>query len=384
MGCANTHSIRTLSIASSKVVPIGLSLYSEKLGSFKVRISEAIKKKDPILFEMTLQSYNLKINDLTSSYDHKRTIFHHIAEHNFSEGMSILIEFIFQRDPNKLHLITTSADFDGNTSAMVCCKHRAIETLSVILKWELVDMNLKNYQGKTVVEVAFDYWSPCINLLTSVSLSSSKLTNKFNTSSTELIGSPRSRANISGTGKINKRETQKFSFNEKELNTAIMSVLSLVKETSVKVSYQTKLFSLLAELKEKETNFVDPEFPHDMLSITGEDTTDTFAGSPNTLKWSRPSDFLNTEVKKITVFEAFGPNDATACSLAGCELYAAICALMEFPKRLLNVFTSREINQFGCVLNKILSCWYITGDSFRRLFSMYCSRNSTIFETKIK
>ena len=280
MGCCSSHSILAF---GPQVTPIRIHVPVEKPGSFKARISEAIKKRDPILFEMTIKAFNAKIDELITSYDKKRTLFHHIAEFNFAEGMIMLIDHVYQKEINKLRQITTSLDIYGNTAAMTCCKYKALETLTVLVKWELVDINIKNNSGKTVLEVAMENWSDCISLLTSATISNLKLTNKYNTGVTDLSETKLKAS--SPTVKLIRKSSRKLTL-ERDLNiTNLTSLTSIAKQSASRFSYHSKIFSLLTDLKEKDSAFIDPEFPHDILSTTSEDSGETLALKPNNLKW---------------------------------------------------------------------------------------------------
>ena len=63
---------------------------------------------------------------------------------------------------------------------------------------------------------------------------------------------------------------------------------------------------------------------------------------------------MNFEFKKVAVFESFELNDTANCILKGCDLYSAIAAVAEFPKRLISIFTARETNPFGAYSVKFL------------------------------
>ena len=59
MGCSSSVATKPSSVPNNKVIPVSSLLPPEKAGSFRVRILEATKKRDIILFEKILQGHPL-------------------------------------------------------------------------------------------------------------------------------------------------------------------------------------------------------------------------------------------------------------------------------------------------------------------------------------
>jgi len=363
MGCAYSNINSQLPVSSPKIVPVSSLLPPEKAGSFRVRILETIKKMDPILFEKVLQQYKPKLNEFTQPLDSKKNLMHHIAESNFADGMTLTIDYVLQKDPNKLSNILNSLDAEGNTPAMTCCIYNAPETLEIIIKHELFDSNTKNCENKTALDLAFENSLPCVNLLTVATTTNTKTASKFFLASSVELLSPRPRATstsaVSGGDRRNSRKPSRFFsiYESRELTSPLTTVMSLTKETSLKLAPNTKLYSILNGLKDTDQNvFIDDEFPHNMFSILGESSLTLFGPGSKEIKWQRPTEFLNTELKKIKVFEAIDLNIVTMSELAGSDLYSALGIMTEFPQRLLNTFTIKEVNKHGAYSVKFLIC----------------------------
>ena len=308
----------------------------ERAVSFKHRILETIKRKDAIFFEKILQQYQMKVPELNLGSEHKRTIFHAIAEYNFTDGMILIIEYINQRDPTRAYQTLNTQDLEGNTPAMICCLFKAPETLEILLSYDLVNLYTKNYGGKTALEIALDNCSPCATLLSSAGTSPSKGALKQLTNTADIM-TPRNPANNSILGKSMKKDLKLLLSDTKDTNVPLVTVTCLTKESSDNLSKNTKLSSIFTELKEN-THFIDQEFPHDIFSIIGQDSTGTFLVDPGTIKWLRTSEVARPDLRKNLIFETLELNDILKSNLAICDLYSALAAMVEFPQRLLNIF----------------------------------------------
>jgi len=380
MGCSSSVATKPSSISNSKVIPVSSLLPPEKAGSFRVRILEAIKKRDVILFEKILQQHQVKYSDLAIGYEQKRSVLHFIAELNFVDGMAMMLDYVSIKEPAKLPQLINAVDINGNTPAMICCSLDAPETLEILTRYESINVNVKNFEGKSAMELAAENSSPCVNILSIPSSANTRatITKHMIQESVDAIGSPRNLANNTSFASNSKKRDRRASV---EPGTPLSSVLSLTKETSVKIQPNTKLFSLMNELKGADGNFIDDEFPHDIYSIIEGDYMEGFGGESNSaIKWLRPHEFLNPDLKKIKVFEGIDLNDVSRSHLAGCDLYSALAAMTEFPQRLLNTFSIKEVNKYGAYSVKFL----ISGIPVEIMLDDYfpCSTNQELLYSK--
>ena len=62
------------------------------------------------------------------------------------------------------------------------------------------------------------------------------------------------------------------------------------------------------------------------------------------LKWVRPGDFFKN---KFYIYEKIDPNDICQGLLGDCYFLSALSSIAENPKRIKNIFISKQINESG-------------------------------------
>jgi len=348
MGCIASKDGSTLSPNSKRATPGSLLLQGDKQFAVKFRILDAIKRRDPILFEKTIQEYDVKSIEIFGSSSQQKTVLHHIAEHNFVEGMTLTLEYIMQYHSDDAPKALNSKDSSGNTPLITCCLYNSVESLEVLMKYEQnLDQSIKNLMGKTALEIAVERESPCLNLLQPGALSQSRATTGGANGSTYLNHGVGATALTIPKAVPNKDDDALSGKSSRRGSLILKSVTSMTKDKTT-LNPNTKLYHLLKQLEETNGNFVDDDFPHDVFSMVNQGSVQDLTEKHDILKWGRPAQFLRqAELANAKVFEAIELNDVSASPIAGCDLYSALAAMTEFPQRLLKIFTTKETNKQG-------------------------------------
>ena len=346
MGCIASKDGSTLSPNSKRATPGSLLLQGDKQLAVKFRILDAIKRRDPILFEKTIQEYDVKSIEIFGSSSQQKTVLHHIAEHNFIEGMTLALEYIMQYHADDASKALNSKDASGNTPLITCCLYNSVETLEVLLKYEQhLDQTVKNLMGKTALEIAVESESPCLALLQPGGFSRSRATTGVVTHSTYLnhgataLTIPKAQPN---------KDDDVLSGKSSRRGSLVLKSVSTMTKDKTTLNPNTKLYHLLKQLEETNTNFVDEDFPHDVFSMVNQGSVQDLTEKYDILKWERPPQFLKQpDFTNVKVFEAIELNDISTSPISGCDLYSALAAMTEFPQRLLKIFTTKEPNKQG-------------------------------------
>ena len=345
MGCISTKHQPTVDPISKRQAASTALSHIDKNLALRASLINAVKRKDAILFEKTMQQYDSKSATIISLPD-QRNILHSIAQFNFSEGMQLAIEYILQAKIEDSFKIFNYRDNVGRTPLIECCFHNSYETLEVMLKHEhLFDATIKNSAGQTASDIATNNNSPCANLLKN----SSRTTAGSITNSTHFNqqppGSPKLNSSLKSPSPKEEGATSPNSgLRSSRLN---LRSLSLLTKDQSGLKTTTKLYHLLKSLEETQTTFIDEEFPHDIYSMVDQQFVQEMTERFSILKWERPTQFLDPDINKVNMFDAIDLNEVSESSLDGCELYSALAAMTEFPQRLLKVFTTKEVNKHG-------------------------------------
>jgi len=315
------------------------------------KLIEALKKRDIFLLKRAVQQYEVKPTELIGPADQAKTILHKLAENNFSEGMAYFLEELSSQKSHQISRMLNMKDIDGNTPLLLCCLSDAVETLEVLSRSEYVDIEAKNYAKKTALEIAIEMESPCVNVLTSLTSGTTPTTKATFKSSGE--GSQQLRSlgeafggihtdreedgNLGGQNTRTSLECRSPVWSSKDLKEQVPSMFA---PTSL-----SRLCQLFADLKAKETNFIDNDFPHETYYLEDEYSEGNLLRKYPELTWSRPTSFINS--KAPVVFDNFELNTVANTPLSGCEIYSAFAAMAEFPQRLSKIFNTIDINKYG-------------------------------------
>lgn len=367
MGCMPSKNIDSkVSPASARrTSAANISLSNEDQASFfKSRLIDSIKKQDLVLFEKTVHQYNFKPTEILGPHEHKKNILHYLAEFNFVDGMELVIDYISQNYQNQLQTLISAKDSKGNTPALTCYQHDAVETLEILAKYADLEQT-----GKDSVKPGKKNGSDEPSSGNFLSVNNSQVTRSPTTSrsigTNSHLGQPTPKLQFQQGGTLKEDDG---ALSTSRLSVQLKSVQSVSKDD--KISPSTRLFPLLNELSASNTNFEDPEFPHDIYSLIGEEHTDTYKD----VKWLRPQDFNKSEGKVWKVFEGIDLNTVANSPLVGCNLYSALAAMNEFPQKLLKLFTSKEANKQGAYSVKFLISGVIVEILLDDFFP--CNKNS--------
>jgi len=307
------------------------------------KLIEAIKKRDIILFQRSVQQHEVKASEFIGSSEQAKTVLHKLAEYNFSEGMAYLLDEITLHKSTQVSRILNMKDIDGNTPLLLCCLSNAVETLEVLARNEFVDIEAKNFAKKSALEIALEMESPCINVLTSIT------GGELPTKATLKSGFSRE-----GSQQFPSFNEDKGSNNDFDTRTSLdgrsgqtPSSRNLTNNLPSRAVMEARLDEVLKELEDSEKNFVDPEFPHEMWYLEDEEAEGSLLAQFPDLSWRRPSEFMNSRVKSPVLFDEFLPNLTTRTPLAGCEIYSALAVMAEYPQRLSGLFNTKEVTKQG-------------------------------------
>lgn len=363
MGCIATKERLGIDPTTRKGAPRLLTQFDKEL-AIKAALIEGIKRRDSILFEKTIQHYEIRPLEVVGPTAQQKTLLHYVAEHNFDEGMALSLEYISQFHSDEAIKILNCKDAKGNTPLIACCLANSFEALEILMKYgQFLDHTVKNQAGKTALDIAVENGSPCLNLLQT--------------------GTPNNKSPVkSSTTASSRRSSQKIRKDDENLSPKssrrgsmiLKSVTNLTKDKS-NVKPTTKLLQMLKTLGEEE-NFVDEEFPHDVCSMVDQESLGELMDRYDILKWERPTRFMKTDLSEIKIFEAIELNDVSESPIAWCDLYSALAAMAEYPQRLLKIFTTKEVNNQGVYSVNFL----VSGINLEILLDDYfpCIQNSQL------
>jgi len=316
--------------------------FLEKDPVAKSRLLEAIKKRDIILFQKTIDIYNFKPDDILGLCDQKKTILHKLVEFNFSEGMALMLyDLPLNNKKDSIHSIINTQDCDGNTPLVLCCLLNSVDTLRVLAKDEHIDLEAKNNANKTALEIAIEMESPCVNVLTSLTQGSTTgVSTKHTLKSTGVdslgyvdeVSMP-----ISGPNSRTSLGDMKPSFIIKENN--------MNEYRDLKGSFRYP--QVIGFLEVQGTNFKDLEFPHENCYVDHVIDDEELKNKYSELSWKRPKEFMGKTYESAVLFDCFSLGDVSKSPLLGSEFYSALAVMTEFPQRLSRVFNTKTINQQG-------------------------------------
>lgn len=316
--------------------------FLEKDPIAKSRLLEAIKKRDIILFQKTVELYNFKPNDVLGPSDQNKTILHKLVEYNFSEGMSLMLQDL-SSGPKKENIspMVNAKDCDGNTPLLLCCLLNSMDTLKVLVKDEHTDTEAKNNANKTALEIAMEMESPCVNILTSLSHGSGISTkHTLKTAGTDSLGYVQSLDEVPMMNGADSRTSlceMKPSFINLNNNNG--------EYKDLKGSFRYP--QVIGFLEVQGANFKDTEFPHEACYVEhGIEDTELKRKYPD-LAWKRPVEFMGAAYEYAVLFDTFTLGDVKNSPLVGSEFYSALAVMTEFPQRLSKVFNTKRINQQG-------------------------------------
>ena len=334
----------------------------------KANILDAIKRRDLILFEKTVQTYLLDPKELISTFDDKKSILHYIAESNFADGMALALEHIQHDHPSQASEALNIKDYNGETPAHICCIYDAVETLEVILKSGLADLSIKNNMDQTPQMLAYENDSLCLNILNQGNLSHTR-----DTSHQTLLPSSQLAQTKDFLLKVDRLKIESSGGSGRS-SLQLRSVNSIKKEA--RLNPETRLFKIIENLIADRLNFIDEEFIHDNESIVNtESKTLQDLKDLDNVQWLRPADFMSQELStNISLFEGIDLGSVSNSPLAGCDLYSALAVMVEHPQRLLKVFNSKEVNPQGAYSVSLL----VSGVTVEILLDDYfpCSKDS--------
>jgi len=291
-----------------------------------------------------MHTYQVKPTEIIGPQADNKTILHYIAESNFADSMSLAIEYIQQLQPKQASKAFNIQDCHGNTPAIICCIFDSVETLEIIVKSGLADLNVKNSRDQTAYDVAYENDSPCVNLLKPKNLSQTRDSPINLTPSPMASQSPHVPKNLSPLSPKNAKFIEPPSSARSSFQ--LRSVNSLKKEA--KLNPDTRLYQVITELTEQNINFADEEFPHDGEGVTNGDYDAEITQKYGEIKWLRASECLpNANTTSVGVFEGIDIPDVKNSPLAGCDLYSALAIMTEYPQRLLKAFSTKDANQQG-------------------------------------
>jgi len=314
--------------------------FLEKDSIAKSKLLEAIKKRDIILFQKTVDLYNFKPNDIIGPSEQNKTILHKLVEFNFCDGMSLMLKDLsLESKKEKISPMVNAKDCDGNTPLLLCCLLNSMETLRVLVKDEHTDTEAKNNANKTALEIAMEMESPCVNILTSLSHGSS-----ISTKHTLKTAGPES------LGYVHSLDEVPMSGPNSRTSLGDMGKPSFIKDNNAEYKELKGSFrypQVIGFLEVQGANFKDFEFPHEACYIEhGIEDTELKRKYPD-LAWKRPVEFMGAHYESAVLFDNFALGDVSKSHLAGSEFYSALAVMTEFPQRLSKVFNTKKINEQG-------------------------------------
>ena len=378
MGCISTKHQPAVDPISKRQASNAALSHVDKNLALRASLTNAVKRKDAILFEKAMQQYDSKSATIIN-LTHQRNILHSIAQFNFSEGMQLAIEYILQANIEETFKIFNRRDDTGHTPLIECCFHNSYETLEVMLKYEqLFDATIKNSAGQTALDVATNNNSQCANLLKN----SSRTTAGSIINSSHFNQQPPISPNLTSSSKTPLSKEEGATSPNSGLRSSGLKSLTILTKDQSSLKTTTKLYHLLKSLEDTQTTFIDEEFPHDIYSMVDQQFVQEITERFSILKWERPTQFLDPDINKVNIFDAIDLNEVSESSLDGCDLYSALAAMTEFPQRLLKVFTTKEVNKHGAYSVTFL----ISGISVEILLDDYfpCIENSQLLYSKPK
>ena len=335
----------------------GFYFHSEKDAYIKARALEAIRKCDILLFQQVMLQYQVRASELISTLEERKTLVHMLATFNFAQGMALVLDHLYKTAPTEMIQILNSRDANGNTCLALCCEHEAVQTLEILLKYDMIDTSIKNNKGKTAYDIALDNMSGCVKPLSLYLTSPTKLSPAQKMVSSPVMSQKSTHPGSAMKGEPFALESQEtpLTYTESEVGTK-KDVFS-IRLDQIQLDPNTRLYQLISELAESQKEFIDEEFPHDNLSLVpDEQFLEYFEGSAS-FTWVKPEDFLlNTPPQNIKLFDKIDVNDVAKSPIVGCEMYSVFAALTEFPQRLLRIFTTNETNKFGACSVNFLVC----------------------------
>jgi len=342
----------------------GIYYYNEKDAYTKSRVLEAIKKCDILLFQQVILQFSIKPTEILGSREQRKGILHVLAEYNFAEGMALVLEHITKVYAEEISNIVNSRDGQGDTSLNICCLYEAEQTLEVLLRSDYIDPAIKNYSGQTALDIALEKESPCAKLL-SVYMTTPRKGKNISTLGITTISPLISQGSTqAGSAAFKKDNGYDIESTESPLTaldtdkefTGFYQDFFVVKLDQIKLKTQSRLFSLLQSLRDKQTYFIDEEFPHDNDSIVRNGQFLEYFEGNTAFHWLRPEEFLGNDKNNIRLFDKVEVNDISKSPIAGCDIYSVLSTMTEYPQRLLRVFTVNEINKYGAYSVNFLVC----------------------------
>jgi len=343
---------RTTTPKTMTTIPV----MSERDPQGRIRLVEAIKKRDIILFKKAIETFDFKPNDIIGPVEQNKTLLHKLVEYNFAEGMSLLLHMFSNQSSELIQRVVNMKDCDGNTPLLLCCLLNSVETLEVLARDEHVDLEAKNIANKTALEIAMEMESPCVNVLTS--LSQGSMASTKNTLKSSAFDNSANEPSLDDLAKgvQSDKDLDKIwdSGSRLSLGESRPSLFQMAQEPS-KLDNSRKT-QVMKDLQSQGTNFVDVEFPHEVYSVEAEGNEEELKQKYPELTWKRLPEIMGQNYKQAVLFNNFFLADVWKSPLLGSEFYSAIAIAAEFPQRLSRVFSTRELNSEGvCSLNLFIA-----------------------------
>lgn len=79
---------------------------------------------------------------------------HLLCENNFSDGLQLALDYLYTNEPAKAPSYLSAKDYNGNNPIFTCVMYGSHETLEVMLRYDGIDLKIKNPAGKTALELA--------------------------------------------------------------------------------------------------------------------------------------------------------------------------------------------------------------------------------------
>ncbi len=335
MGCGTSSS----KVGASQKVARNMShLVTENANAFdQFRALAAIKKDDAFLTAKALESVKPTQNLAYPGASY--TCIHAAGYYNSYQAMTVLIQKLEDLNLN-IQECMKIVDIDGFTPIIYCIKKDSFETLTVLIERNAVDWNFKDEKGHDFVEICHKHGSACLDLFSKYLRKDQPLQENAESQKKMEVMNQR----------ILRAKTAVDLENQylKETNSDNKALLGVPKDSQV--------HKLITKLAESDENFQDPDFLHNVTSITDDEGIENYQTYKDAL-WLRPTEIFQTEWNNIYLFDDIESTDIQQGTLGICYLLSSLSALAEYPSRLTPIFLNKKCNKYGVYALKI----YIKG-----------------------
>jgi hypothetical protein len=262
-------------------------------------------------------------------------LLHYSAHFGAMHILEYLVKLIFFEQKENFENIINAKTVEGCSPLMIAAKYNKPDCIQVLIDAGGVKLGIRNKDGRTALHLANNYKAkPCQALLETLKEKGDIPIHEHWLSDFDRAEYVKKQYKFNiGTDPDNHKENEDKGLDDETVNKSIRVKDSLV-------------IPLLKKCQEKQKNYLDDSFPHQIESITKNPNHEHFE-TYKASRWLRPHQIFNCDYSKIKLFDQIDPNDIRQGSLGVCYFLSVLSALAEFPERVKKIFSQTEANKYG-------------------------------------